>query len=424
MDLPTSVRLLHRRAGFGATAAEVAAGVQAGYEGTVDRLLNFSAVDAGANAVTDPQLLAPEYPGKDADQAARKAFRQQQAKEGMALGSWWLQRMVASTNPVVEKLALFWHGHFATSLQKVNAAALMYRQNQIFRTLGSGDFHALTSAVAKDPAMLIWLDAAQDRKAHPNENFARELMELFTLGIGNYTEADVKDAARAFTGWAYDRQKVAFAFAARQHDDGNKTVLGRTGNFNGDDIIALLVEEPASARFIAAKMFSHFARPITPDDPIAADLAHGFSADLDCGRLLRSIFLHPEFRTDATRTGLVKTPIEYVVGVSRLLQLPIDQRTGMALRGLGQVPFDPPNVGGWPQNLYWLSTASSMVRLQFAEMAVRATKVALPKNRAAAAEFLGVDSWSDGTSAALDDMTNNPQGLMVLALTAPEYVLA
>jgi uncharacterized protein (DUF1800 family) len=424
VDLTSSIRLLYRRAGFGATAPQVAAGVSAGFEATVDRLVDFGAADPGASAIADPHLMAPEYPGKGADQAARKAFRQEQAKEGTALGTWWLQRMAASTNPVAEKMALFWHGHFATSIQKVQAAALMYRQNQIFRMLGHGDFGALISAVAKDPAMLVWLDAGQDRKAHPNENFARELMELFTLGIGKYSEADVKEAARAFTGWTYDRKRVAFAFSPGQHDEGDKSVLGRTGPFDGDDVIAVLTGEPACARFIAARMFSHFARPISADDPIAADLARGFAADLDCGRLLRSVFLHPEFRTEATRTGLVKTPIEYVVGAARVLRLPVDARLGATLRGLGQVPFDPPSVGGWPQNGYWLSTASSLVRLQFAEAAVRTTKVTLPTTPAAAAGLLCVDGWSTGTAAALDKVAGNPPALTALALTSPEYVLA
>jgi uncharacterized protein (DUF1800 family) len=201
-------------------------------------------------------------------------------------------------------------------------------------------------------------------------------------------------------------------------------VLGRTGPFDGDEVVAILVNEPACARFIASRMFSHFARPITADDPIAADLARDFAVHLDCGRLLRSIFMHPEFRTEATRAGLVKMPIEYVVGAARALQLPIDPRLLASLSGLGQVPFRPPNVGGWPQNGYWLSTASSLARLQFAETATRLAKVALPKTPAEAARLLSVDGWSPGTAAALKKVDGNPEALAALALTAPEYVLA
>ena len=174
-------------------------------------------------------------------------------------------------------------------------AKLMYLQNQLFRTAGSGGFEALTQAVAKDGAMMVWLDTATDKKAHPNENFAREMMELFTLGIGNYTQADVTAAARAFTGWVYDRVDYRYAFRPRQHDFGSKTYLGQTGDWNGEDIVHIAVTRPESARFVLAKLWSHFAYPVQPSDQVVDDLLPAYGPGLDVGAALRAIFLHPAF---------------------------------------------------------------------------------------------------------------------------------
>jgi uncharacterized protein (DUF1800 family) len=232
------------------------------------------------------------------------------AQEGRALSQWWLQRMVAASGPLPEKLALLWHGHFATSLQKVRYPKLMYDQNQLFRSMGAGSFSALTQAVAKDPAMLVWLDASTDKKSHPNENFSRELMELFTLGIGNYSEEDVRQAARCFTGWVFDRQSGTYALQQRQHDDGIKTVLGQTGDLGGEDVIDIVTQSPVGARYIVSRLWSHLAYPVKPADPVVSDLATAYASNLDIGGLLRTTFLHPQFTSVTAMTGLVKQPIE------------------------------------------------------------------------------------------------------------------
>ncbi|HEX6476070.1 MAG TPA: DUF1800 domain-containing protein, partial [Acidimicrobiales bacterium] len=343
---------LYRRAGFGGRPDEIEAAVATGYGATVERLLDRSLPDPAA-AISPPQLTANYIP-PSRDPATAQAEARSLAGEGRALGLWWLQRMAAASSPLAEKLTLHWHGHFATSLQKVRFPQLMYDQNQIFRTMGAGNFASLTQAVAKDPAMLIWLDASTDKKSHPNENFARELMELFTLGIGNYSEEDVRQAARCFTGWAFDRQTGSFAYQVRQHDDGVKTVLGRTGDLAGEDVIDLVTHSPVGARYVAAKLWSHLAYPVTPSDAVVTDITASYAADLDLTALLRTIFLHPRFTSDTAITGLVKQPIEYVVGSLRALRLPVDQPLVPALlQEMGQVPFAPPSVGGWPQNNYW-----------------------------------------------------------------------
>ncbi len=238
-----SLAHLYRRAGFGGRPEEIDAAVAAGYGATVERLLDRSRPDPVAAAVAPPPLTAT-FTRPSTDPATAMAEARSLAQEGRSLALWWLQRMAAASSPLPEKLALLWHGHFATSLQKVRYPKLMYDQNQLFRTMGAGSFASLTQAVAKDPAMLIWLDASTDKKSHPNENFARELMELFTLGIGNYTEDDVRQAARCFTGWVFDRQTGAFALQARQHDNDPKTVLGQSGNLSGEDVIDIVTHSP------------------------------------------------------------------------------------------------------------------------------------------------------------------------------------
>jgi uncharacterized protein (DUF1800 family) len=430
VDARTAVAHLLRRAGFGPTAAEVDAATAAGYQATVDRLLDFSTPDP-ADATPLP-TFAPYQPigARNLSAAQRQAVQAQRNQDNAALVRWWLNRMVTTAHPLREKLTWFWHGHFATSIQKVQRADYMARQNQIFRNGAAGNFETLTQLVAKDPAMLVWLDAATNVQAHPNENFARELMELFTLGIGNYTEDDVKQAARAFTGWRVNPQTQSWVLAARQHDGGTKTVLGQTGSWTGEDVIHIVTNSAASAPFIVSRLWSHFAYPVAPNDPVVMDLAPPFAQTHDVRALVRSMLLHPQFVSDTARTGLVKQPIEWVLGTCRVLGLTAtDKRLPGALRSLGQVPFEPPNVGGWPQNDYWLTTASSLGRLQLA--AVLATALApatlvqasIADRPAVAGHLLSVD-WTDPTATALAKAAGSPQALLALALVAPEYVLA
>jgi uncharacterized protein (DUF1800 family) len=422
-DTRARIAHLYRRAGFGARPDELDAAAARGYEATVVRLLEPhpgpDPVAPPALVVTDPSVLAG---------AQRPETQRQLRSDTETLILWWLDRM-ALANPLPEKLALLWHGHFATAIQKVRLAAFMHRQNQIFRSLGAGSFEALTQAVAKDPAMLIWLDSNTNKKGHPNENFARELLELFTLGIGNYSEDDVKEAARCFTGWTLDRASGAFAFHAPQHDDGSKTVLGQSGTFGGEDVITRITRAPASAAFVVAKVWSHLAYPVTPSDPVVPGLVRAYAADLDIGKLVRAVFLHPQFVSAQARTGLVKQPIEFVVGALRATGLKPSAHADVIplLTAMGQTPFEPPSVGGWPQNGYWLSTAAALARLRFAAaVASRADVTALgamaPSTRPdAVARLLSVE-WTPATRAALAK-TDDARTLLTLALVAPEYVL-
>jgi uncharacterized protein (DUF1800 family) len=424
-ELRSDLAHLHRRLGFGATAAELDAAVAAGWDDTLTQLLRPTGTDPGVAATPPPAvpLIARTGPaGSTERKAAEKALRAQ----GSALTQWWLARMVAVHNPFPEKLTLFWHGHFATSISKVRQSAMMLRQNDIFRAQGQGSFAALTLAVGQDPAMMVWLDTLKDTAASPNENFARELMELFTLGVGNYTELDVRAGARAFTGWTFDRSTLAFREVAKKHDSGSKTFLGTTGNLDGTDVVHIVTGLPDSARFLTTRLWNRFAAPATTSDPAIVRLTP--SAPVDIGALLARMFNDPAFR--AAKGALVAQPIEYVVGVLRQLRLdPTRVRVGRALAGMGQVPFQPPNVGGWPAGSAWLTTAAALARLDFAQQCVRAADlsavadVPAAQRVSATARLLSLpDGFGPQTTSALNTAGSDPAALVATALVSPEYV--
>jgi uncharacterized protein (DUF1800 family) len=416
---------LYRRLGFGATADELDALTAAGYEAAVAGLLAPSGADP-ADSIPVPTFAPYEKPPANPDAATRAALRKQRTGEHKAIVDYWMRRTVTTTHPLREKMTLLWHGHFATSIDKVVVPEFMFRQNQIFRTLGVGRFEDLTLAVAKDPAMLIWLDSNSNVKGRPNENFARELMELFTLGIGNYTEDDVKEAARCFTGWTLNRQAGSFVFAPARHDEGTKTLLGTTGPLTGDDVIHVTSTSSAAQAFIAAKIWSHLAYPVGAADPVVRDLL-GWNGDLQ--ELVRSVALHPAFRSPQAKAGLVKQPIEWIAGALRALRVPYDERIFAIFSQLSQIPFAPPSVGGWPQNTYWLTTATALARLNFANRITgladltAVSRAGRSDRPGLVANMLSLSAWSDPTSAALHAASGDPQALVALALTAPEYVL-
>lgn len=456
---------LYRRAGFGVSPAQLDAAVTAGYSATVNALLDGggAAPDPTGDRVTLPaftpyQRVTGKH-GSPAALAAAKAQGRALHAELAPLQAWWLNRMIVTSTPLREKMTLLWHGHFATAISKVRFPHLMYLQNQVFRTAGMGSFADLTQAVAKGGAMMIWLDTEKDKKAHPNENFSRELMELFTLGIGNYSQSDVEEGARCFTGWTYDLATDQWVLQPRQHDDGVKTFLGRTGDLSGEDAIATILAQPASARFVAAKLWGHLAYPIPSSDPIVTRLVSAYTPAMNITDLLRGVFNHPAFLSPMAKGGLVKQPVEYVVGAARALGLDadanrLDPATGLppatstpagdaapaptgahpslalAATALAQTPFDPTNVGGWPQNAYWLNTSTALARSRIAEYlaasADLSTIEAAPVSQrvAAVSQMLGMaDGWVPNTAAALAKVATDPKSLVALALNSPDYIL-
>lgn len=371
----TAAHLLNR-AGFGGTPAEIEKLAALGPEKAVDSLINFESVpDATANpdwARPDPDRFEKYKKMRAATPEEKQEMRRQEQRarrnEIQELRHWWVQRMASGPRPLQEKLVLFWHGHFATSAQKVKDAFLMWKQNDLFRRHGAGDWLTLLTVVSKDPAMLLWLDQAQSRKQHPNENFAREVMELFALGEGHYTEKDITEAARAFTGWSFDRLNQEFIYRRNQHDNGTKTIFSRNGNFTGDDVLKLIVGEPQAARFITRKLWTFFANE-KPSDALIEALATGFRANrLQFKPLLRAMFLSEEFYSPEVMRQQVKSPVQWLVSSVRMLErdLPPAPLTANALRQLGQDLLLPPNVKGWDGGLSWITTSNLLNRYNYA----------------------------------------------------------
>jgi uncharacterized protein (DUF1800 family) len=419
-DRPRIAHLL-RRTGFGTTGPAIDAAAARGVDATLAAVLA-----ARADGPAPPRFETPEAPGKQ-DTAARKAYKKELRAQAQTLTLWWLQRMVAAPEPFPERLTFFWHGHWATSIQKVRGAGLMLRQNETLRTRGRGDFRELARAMVRDPALLVWLDGQRNKKGKPNENLARELMELFTLGVGAYSETDVREAARALTGWRVDRRAATAAPVPRQHDDGTKTVLGSKGAFDDRGLIDLLVAQPASARFVATRLWVRFATGTAPSAAALGRLTTAYGPGRDVSALLRALFTDPDF--DRARSALVASPVEYVVGVHRALGGPIEKKTVATLTALGQVPFLPPSVGGWPGGSAWLSTAATRARIGWATTVaggadLDAVAAAPQRERATAAgRLLGIDDWTARTRAALDDAAADPVRLVARALVSPDYVV-
>ena len=342
---------LHRRAGFGADLGELEATVGMGPERAVDRLLEGR----------------PDPAGDSLWATMSRATAQNNA--GDQLPALWLYRMLYTTHPLRERLTLFWHDHFATSNLKVQNAGFMLGQYETLRRNALGDFRTMVTDVSRDPAMMVWLDTIRSTRRQPNENYARELMELFTLGIGNYTEADVREAAKAFTGWRVDAGRARFQ--ADQHDPGEKAVLGQHGRFSGDDIVRICLEQPAAAGFIARKMVRFLVSDAEIPPPLVEPLAVEFRRDWDLGKLAGRILRSNLFFSEHAYRAKIKSPVDFALGIVRGLEGhgPGAGQRGLgtlelsrALEGLGQRLFYPPSVAGWNGGRAWLNGQTFLLR--------------------------------------------------------------
>jgi uncharacterized protein (DUF1800 family) len=356
---------LYRRAGFGATPAEMDAAVKRGHKATLDLLMAGEPGAAGLVKTLNQQGLT----------MARRYNPQARFFEGrpepIEVRAWWLWCMLVGRHPLREKMTLFWHNHFATSIGKVQRAVPMVRQNNLLREHALGKFGPMLQAISKDPAMLIWLDSNNNIKGRANENYAREVMELFSLGVGNYKEKDIQEAARAFTGWHTDGDE--YEFNVKFHDDGVKTVFGQTGNFNGNDVVDLCLKQPYCARFLCKKLFTFFISendaqvpPATLLEPLAEQLR---KSDYDIAGLVRTILSSRLFYSEHAFRQKIKSPVEYVLGAVRSVaegDIPA-QVLVTRLDTMGQALFAPPNVKGWPGAGAWLNTSTILARQNFAQ---------------------------------------------------------
>jgi hypothetical protein len=352
---------LYRRAGFGGSPKELHEAVTKGLSATLDGFLK-----------PDPAELT-------AWESQVKANGASTARTTFQLRAWWIYNILWSEFPLKEKMVLFWHNHFATSIAKVQQQRLMCEQNLMLRKHALGNFRNFLLDIGKDRAMLVWLDSNSNVKGKPNENYARELMELFSLGVGHYTENDVREAARAFTGRTSDEEEP---FDSEAHDDGSKTVLGQAGNWNGDDIVRIVLEQPVAAQFIVAKLYRYFiSETAAPPDSLLEPLANSFrKSDYDIGALVDTMIRSRHFFSGYAYRQRIKSPVEFVVGAVRALWKPLKEDDNndehrvvepkmliTPLEAMGQELFAPPNVKGWPGGKAWLNSATMLARHNFAQ---------------------------------------------------------
>jgi len=355
---------LWNRAGFGADRAEIERAVDLGREAFLAELFtvdDYFDEPFYARAKSQKEMSPREGMDPDERRKLRAMMRKDDREQLEDFLSWWMERMIDGDGPLVERMTLFWHGHFATSMDDVKDSFEMIRQNQLFRSHALGSVRELAQAIARDPAMLEYLDNDVNQQDSPNENFARELMELFMLGEGNYTEHDIKEAARAFTGWT-DRDGK-FRFNSRKHDDGVKTVLGVTGNLDGDDVIEILLGQEACRSYLANKLI-HYFEGLEPEPARLREYADFLGAnDFEVDAFLAKLFRDPEFYRDAVVGDRIAGPVDFLVGISR--RLGVDPPPRLVLLGtalLGQRLFYPPNVKGWDGGEAWITTSSLMQR--------------------------------------------------------------
>jgi uncharacterized protein (DUF1800 family) len=369
-----AARHLLNRTGFAATEAEIATFAKLDRVAAATRLLRDVKLAASTPAPTWVNDVPPPPRRLQAmSQDERQAELRKNVERAFELRDWWFREMLTTSSPFTEKMTLFWHNHFATSQQKVRFTPLLYRQNLMLRRNALGNFGTMLREVARDPAMLIYLDGANSRKEQPNENFAREVMELFTLGEGHYSETDIKEAARAFTGWSIDRESGEFMFRRGAHDYGRKSVLGRSGNLDGDQVIDILLGKPETALFITGKLWREFVS----DKPEAAEvkrLATLFrDSGYDLSKLMHAMLVSDAFYAMENRAALIKSPVEYVVGTLKLFEIDAPNLRPFVLASalLGQNVFAPPNVKGWPGGEHWINSASLLGRKQFVDRLFR-----------------------------------------------------
>lgn len=370
---PTETRHLLDRAGFGATAADFARFAPLSRAQAVETLI--------AETRRAPVTPLPDFMGENradftrigqmpADE--RKAWEEKISAQGRAMKAWWMQEMLTTPAPLTERMVLFWHNHFVSSFNKVRDPEVLVQQNLTFRRLGLVDFRGLLTAVARDPAMMKYLDTPQNRKGGPNENFARELFELFTLGEGHYSEGDIKQAARAFAGWTVDEPTGKFKLNPGAIDPEVKQVFGQSGPFDGQAILDLVLADPQTARFVLRKLWAEFISDV-PDDQILAPIAAQFAADWRIDRALAALLTSDAFWRAENRGTLVKSPVDLVVGTLRrltLTHLPPDQAVEQ-VRRLGQDIFEPPTVRGWPGGTAWINTDTLLQRREVMDRLIR-----------------------------------------------------
>jgi uncharacterized protein (DUF1800 family) len=384
----SEARHLLLRTGFNAAPDEVRALAALPRAAAVERLLAEVRTEPGTAPAPELDRWTPRSQLRALSVEERRARLRETIQQGQELRGWWFQEMLVTPSPFTERMTLFWHNHFVSSLRKVRPTRLMYRQNLLLRRHSLGNFRDMLHAVARDPAMIVYLDNASNRKGQPNENFAREVMELFTLGEGHYGEHDVKEAARAFTGWGIDGETGAFLFRPALHDDGVKTILGRSGTFDGGDVLDILLAQPQTAELVVRKLW----RELVSSQPDAGEIrrvADEFRASgYDIRAAVRGLLTSEAFYAEANRAALVKSPVDLLVGTLRQFRFEVGDPFPFVVlsRQLGQDLMAPPNVKGWPGAEAWINAGTLLARKQIVARLFRdSERGPQPSQQAAAA---------------------------------------
>ena len=363
MDNLKQIKHLYARAGFGLSFADKKSTERRSAKKEVKEIFKASETDDPLSVV---QGNVDYMKLPTADELTKKQLLQQQRQQEKDLNLAWINKMSSTNVQLREKMTLFWHNHFAC---RSNNALYAQQLNNIQRTHALGNFRDLVLEVSKSPAMLQFLNNQQNHKGHPNENFARELMELFTIGRGNYTEQDIKESARAFTGWGFDKDGL-FKVRPFQHDDGEKTFMGKTGNLNGEDIINRLLEQKQTAVFISNKLYKYLVNEVPDPAHVNAMADVFYQSNYEIKPLLEYVFTADWFYDEKNMGNMIKSPVNFLVGLNRQFYITY-QRPEVLLefqRALGQVLFYPPNVAGWPGGRNWIDSSSLMYRLKIPSM--------------------------------------------------------
>jgi len=420
-----TARLLHRF-NFGPTPGQYADLLARGLETTQSAVLEHGLVDPGLDSVA-PLVLANLGPFPEGNTAASTAFWNTIESDSTKLVMWWLDRMAVSRYPLTERMTWFWHGHWATSISGVSYPLTMQKQNNTLRTHALANFADMAKAMVVDGALNVWLNNNENYIQSPNENLAREFMELMTLGVNKFTQHDVTAAARALTGYSTNQSNGAVTFIPKQHFSTPLVILGTKSKLNAESFASLVVSKDENARFITDRLWFRFVSGTT----VAPASLGGSFASRDISSLVSALVHSPAWTNSAN--ALVKSPVEWFIGACRALKMrpsTLDAGdTQWVLSQMGQLPFNPPNVGGWTYGQAWLSGVSFQYRFELAQSLVAKGDLAplsVPKSKMvqACADWLGVPDWSRRTASTLAAATGSPSELAILALLSPEYAVS
>ena len=421
-------RLVHRF-GFGPKPGEFEKLVAGGFDAAANRYLTSPTSDVFADNQPPPKV-SDQGQRPAANSSEIVAYATEKRAQISSLTMWWLDRMVLSEHSLRERMTWFWHGHWATSLSKVDDALPMYLQNQTLRKYALENFGDMSRSMVNDGALIYWLDGQTNTIKAPNENLSRELMELFTLGVNRYTENDVKETAKALTGYRVVKSSGKVTFLPAQHFTGSINFLGMSGSFDAASLSDALVKRDDCAQFITERLWYRF---VSSMNPVSDSTIKTKFQDRKISTLIQTLGLHPAL--DDANNSMVKSPVDWFVSVCRALSITPSQFSNTAvirnnLNLLGQLPFYPPNVGGWPADQAWLSTSAAQYRITFATALIKEGNLtpisSVPQRDRlnALLDWLGITEWTPRTRLALRGALSDPARLTLLAICSPEYIVS